>query len=177
MTHSLRFALASALFLASSSFNATSLEAQAAKPVKAAKSAKPMMDHGNDHKMDHAKGAMADHARSGWKELDAYHQLMMDTWHPAKGKNDLKPFKAKANDMAAAARLLSMSTPPKGCDAPGLRKASTDLSPATADAAVLVARNASDAELKTALAALHERFEVLEKGCSAEAKAKHGAKH
>ena len=176
MTHSLRYALASALLLGAASLGTTSVEAQAGKADKsgkAAKSAQPAMDHGKDHNMEHAKGPMSDHAQSGWKELDAYHQLMMDTWHPAKGKNDMKPFKARANDMAAAAKLLSMSTPPKGCDAPGLRKASTDLSPATADAAVLVARNASDAELKTALAALHERFEVLEKGCSAQAKAKH----
>ncbi len=178
MTHSIRLTLAGAALVAAASLSAGTLSAQAAKaPAKeAAKAMKADAKDKAEHAMDHAamgKGKADDHAASGWKELDAYHKLMMDTWHPAKGKNDLKPFKAKANDMAAAAKLLKASTPPKGCDAPGLRKAADELSPATSDAAVMVAKKAGDAELKAALGALLEKFEVLEKGCSAEAKAKH----
>ena len=39
----------------------------------------------------------------------------------------------------------------------------------------MVAQKATDAQLKTALSALHDKFEVLEEGCSP--KAKHGAGH
>ena len=35
--------------------------------------------------------AMDDHAMSGWKELDSFHMLMMETWHPVKKSGDLKP--------------------------------------------------------------------------------------
>ena len=36
---------------------------------------------------------------SPWKEMDAYHMLMMATWHPARDKGDLAPFRAKAKEM------------------------------------------------------------------------------
>lgn len=184
MTPLLRSGLAAAILAAASL--APSFAAAQAAPPKAGKAVGKAVDkagkadakeHKMDHAMDHDQMAKGGHAMSGWKELDAYHEYMEATWHPAKGKKDLKPLKEKANGMAAAAKLLAGSTPPKECDAPGLRTAASGLSPATSDLAVMVARNASDAELTAALAALHTKFEVLEKGCSAEAKAKNGMKH
>ena len=175
MTLRVRFALPAALLLA-----AAPLAAQAAPPKAPAKApvvapAKPAMDHGSmDHSAHHGQPAKpADHhAASGWAELDAYHGFMMETWHPAKGKNDLAPLRAKANGMASSAKRLAESTPPKGCDTPALRTAARELAPATAGLAAAVAKGASDAELKTALSALHDRFETLESGCKAP-----GAKH
>ena len=113
-----------------------------------------------------------DHAASGWKELDAYHKLMMDTWHPAKGTNDLKPLRAKAKDLSATAKSLAKSTPPGACNRAELVEAARLLAPASDAVAQQVLSGASDATLKSALHDLHEKFEVLEKGCSA-----HGAKH
>ena len=165
MTIRTRAAVVAASFLLS----AGALGAQAAPPKAPVKApAKPAMDHGADHDKMHGRGgghAEGNHAASGWKELDAYHMLMMATWHPAKEKSDMAPFRAKAMDMVASARLLSASTPPKGCDSPALKKAAADLMPATSKAADMVAKKATDAELKTALGGLHEKFEVLEEGC------------
>ena len=48
--------------------------------------------------MDHAK-MEAEHGKSPWKELNAYHEFMMATWHPAKGQNDLAPLKSKLSDL------------------------------------------------------------------------------
>ncbi len=197
MPHFVRSVVAAALLAAvpftTSHLSAQSAPGKAAKAAKAAKATKAseksvdkaakagskehMMDHAMDHAMDHDQMAMGDHMKTGWKELDAYHEYMEATWHPAKGRKDLKPLRAKANGMAAAAKLLAGSTPPRECNAPGLRTAAAGLSPATSDLAVMVARNASDAELTSALAALHTKFAVLEKGCSAEAKAKNAVKH
>lgn len=133
-----------------------SAQAAAAKPAEKA-----------EHKMDHSKMEQ-DHGKSPWKELDAYHQFMMATWHPAKEKSDMAPLKAKVADMAKSAKTWADSKPPKGCDAPKLTDAVKKVNTGTADLAALVAKGAPDAELKTKLAALHETFEIVESGCSGE---------
>lgn len=118
-------------------------------------------------KMDHSKmGQATNHAMSPWKELDAYHMLVMATWHPAKDKNDLTPTRAKIAELVASAKALVGSTAPKGCDSPKLKAAAAGLPAETQGVADLVSRNADDATLKEALKALHDKFDVLEKGCA-----------
>lgn len=116
--------------------------------------------------IDTAKGKAA-HAVSGWKEMDAFHQLMMATWHPAQGKGDLAPTRAQAGAMADAARTWAAAAVPKACDTPATRTALTALATDSRALAELAARPATaDAELKAALKALHDRFEPLEHGCA-----------
>ena len=152
------------------------LAAQAKPPAKDSTKVEKMdhskMDHGKmDHaKMDHAKMDQAkshggNHAASGWKELDGYHQLMMQTWHPIKEKGDVGPIKAKALDMVASAKLLAKSKAPKGCDTPALKTAASELVGETESVAALVSRKGGDAMLKDKMKSLHDKFEVLEEGC------------
>jgi hypothetical protein len=150
---------------------AAPISAQSAPPKP-----KPAMDHAKadkgEHDKMHGESKDKDHASSGWKELDEYHKLMMDTWHPAKGTNDLKPLRAKAKDLSASAQALAKSTPPSSCNKPELIEAARDLVPASHALVKQVAIGASDADLKALLAEAHTKFEVLEKGCLAP-----GAKH
>jgi hypothetical protein len=111
------------------------------------------MDHGKDH-----------HAESGWKELDAFHTLMAATWHPAKS-NDLKPIRAKADSLSLAAQVWSKSKVPTACNTEPLKAAIADVVAGSAKVEQLVARNAADTEVRAALHDVHERFEVVEKGC------------
>lgn len=121
------------------------------------------MDHGA---MDHsAMHGQSGHAMSGWKELDSYHMLMMETWHPIKDKGDVAPIRAKATRLVDAARLLGKSTPPAKCNKPELKKAAADLVGSTEAVANLVTKKADDAALSAAMKKLHEEFEVLEEGC------------
>ncbi|MEQ1690702.1 MAG: hypothetical protein ABMA00_05415 [Gemmatimonas sp.] len=118
-------------------------------------------------KMDHSKmGQEKMHAMSPWKELDAYHMLMMATWHPAKDKGDMAPTRAKIGDMVASAKALAASTAPKGCDSPKLKATAAALPTQTQGVADLVAKKAEDGALKDALKALHDSFDVLEAGCT-----------
>ena len=150
---------------------ASPLAAQVKPPVKDSAKAEKMDHSKMDHsKMDHgaAKPAMdhgSDHAMSGWKELDAYHMLMMQTWHPIKEKGDVGPIKAKALDMVASAKLLAKSKAPKGCDTPALQQAASVLVAETEGVATLVGKKADDAMLKEKMKTLHDKFEVLEEGC------------
>jgi hypothetical protein len=145
-------------------FAAAPLSAQEKPPAKAA-AKDPMagMDHS---KMDHS--AMHG-APAAWKEMDAYHMLVMATWHPAKDKNDLAPTRAKAAEMVTSAKTLAASKAPAHCQTPTVLKAQSELPAETAKVAALVTAKVADAELKAALKTLHDKFDVLEQGCAAPA--------
>jgi len=135
------------------------LSAQEKPPVKPPVAE---MDHA---KMDHSKMDHGAAKAEGWKELDAYHMLMMATWHPAKDKNDLAPIRAKATEMVASAKLVAASKSPMACQKPELLKAQAGLPVETEKVAAMVAAKAADADLKAGLKGLHDRFDLLE-GCA-----------
>ena len=124
------------------------------------------MDHGQ---MDQDKH----HAMSPWKELDEFHMLVMDTWHPAKEKNDMKPTREKANDLVKSARKLAASPAPAGCDSPKLKEAAAGMPTYAQNVSDLVAKKADDAALKAALKTMHDKFEVIEGGCTKPKDKKH----
>jgi hypothetical protein len=126
-----------------------------------------------DHKMEHKMEGEMNHAMSPWKEMDAYHMLMMATWHPAKDKGDMAPTRAKINEMVASAKVLAASTAPKGCDSPKLKDAAAGLVEQTQGVADMVAKKADDVALKAAMKALHDKFDVLEEGCAMPKSGKH----
>ena len=147
------------LLATSAALIAAPLSAQDKPPAKPPAAA---MDHS---KMDNSKMDHGAAKAEGWKELDAYHMLMMATWHPAKDKNDLAPIRAKATEMVASAKLVAASKAPMSCQKPELLKAQAALPGETEKVAAMVAAKAADAELKAGLKGLHDRFDVLE-GCA-----------
>lgn len=160
-----RFVLkASLLAVVSLAFSPmSSLGAQGKQPPekKEQKATPPAMDHG---KMDHnmTQGGKVE----VWKELDAFHMRMMATWHPAKEQNNMAPLKSMAGDLVTAAKTLAASKAPAGCQKPEMLKAQASLPAETEKLAAMVKNKASDADLKAALSALHDKFEVLGEGCN-----------
>ena len=146
------------------------LAAQAKPPVKAkaADTSAKKMDgmSGMDHNMHMMPGKKMEEPKSGWKEMDDYHALVAATWHPAKEFGDMAPIRAKAKEMAAAAKTLAASKPPAACNKPALKEAAVKLAPETQAIADMVANNASNNALKDALKVLHDHFDVLEEGCA-----------
>lgn len=108
-----------------------------------------------------------DHAKSGWKELDAYHDVMSAAWHPAKN-DSLGPARGSASTLVTAARTWAKATAPKGCEAPAMKTAIARLVPESEAVAALVARRADDPTLKAALKTVHDTFHVVEAGCKPE---------
>lgn len=150
------FAIAAFAVLAASPLAVSPLSAQEKPPAKPPAKAETM-DHAAMHNA--MQGA-------AWKELDAYHELMMATWHPAKEKNDMAPIRAKASEMVASAKLVAASKAPASCASkPEIQKAQAGLPGETEKVAKLVAAKANDADLKAGLKALHDAFDVLEHGC------------
>lgn len=102
---------------------------------------------------------------SGWKELDAYHMVMMQVWHPAKEKGDMAPIRAKAGALAASADVVAAAAIPGACDTPANRGDVAKVQAESRALAALVASNASDTAVLAALRALHDRFETVNRGC------------
>ena len=101
----------------------------------------------------------------GWKELDNYHMLMMATWHPVKQQGEVATLRELAPKMVTAAEAIVSSTAPAGCDTPELKQASQVVVTESKKVAKMVDDKANDVLLALALSTLHDKFEVLQKGC------------
>lgn len=143
MRHLLQLSLAVSLL-------AGTAVAQSAPPV-----VKVEKDHPAGHSMEHM---------SGWRELDAYHMVMMRVWHPAKEKSDLKPIRAEADALVKAADTWAKAGIPKECDTPENRAAIQKVQSESVALAALV-KAGSDKDVMASLKALHDRFEVVNKSC------------
>lgn len=114
----------------------------------------------------HAHGGAEGHHALPWKALDAYHTVMAASWHPAKDRNDLAPFRAKATELVTAARALTAEPVPAACGGPARTAQVEALVRASEEAAKLAARrDVADAPLKAALKTAHDRFHAVEEGC------------
>lgn len=123
-----------------------------ATPVAAQTTTKPA------EKMEH-------HGSSNWKELDAFHAVLAATWHPVSGSGDFTAIRAQSDSLAATAQRWASSKIPAGCDRKEIRDAIAAVVKGSGNVAALVARKATDSEVKTALGDVHTKFEVVEMGC------------
>ena len=129
-------------------------------PAGKAPTKAPAMDRTS---MDHSAPAGP---KVKWKEMDAFHMLLMATWHAAKDKNNLEPTRQMGDKLLASAKELGASRAPAACSTPKIVKAQKSMTAGAEKLTGLIASRASDADLKTALSALHDNFEVLEEGCN-----------
>jgi hypothetical protein len=103
-----------------------------------------------------------------WKALDAYHTVMAASWHPAKDKNDLAPFRAKAGALVSAARAVGAEPVPAVCGGASRNADVQALVRVSEEAARLAGvAGTPDAQVKDALKAAHDRFHTLEEACMA----------
>lgn len=99
-----------------------------------------------------------------WNELSAFHDVMSATFHPME-EGDLKPIRSRAAEMAAKAKNWADSTPPKIYASPDIKSNVVKLAKESSALAGLVAKNAPDAQIKTSLNALHDRFHEIAGQC------------
>lgn len=123
----------------------------------------------------HDMAGMMEHGKSPWKEMDAFHATLGATFHPVQ-KGDLAPLKANVATLAAKASDWNASTPPAACASQAMKESVAWLATNSAALAAKVKSGAADSELTAAITAIHDRFEVAEKGCAAKHDMK-GMKH
>jgi hypothetical protein len=114
----------------------------------------------------------ASHMKSAWKEMDSFHTLLAATYHPASNKKDVAPLRAKANDLAAAARAWSTSNPPATCNTSEVKSRVATIATDALGIANEVLASATSASLIDSINDLHTKFEKVEKACGG-----HSMKH
>lgn len=93
-----------------------------------------------------------------WAELNSFHQVMSQTFHPSEA-GDLKPIKARSREMADKAKILARSAVPQKFDTPEIRQAVQQLAKDSKALHRLVkSSKATDEQIKKALADLHDVF-------------------
>jgi hypothetical protein len=142
-------------------------------PAMALAQAKPAMPH-DMSKMGQGQAMAMGDVKSGWAELDAFHSLLMSTWHPAM-KDSLTMARSLAPQVAASAEAWAKSKGPASCDNAAARKALPGIVKDAKAYSAVAATKANDAAVKAALKKVHDGFETVGKPCvQAAMKAKGG---
>lgn len=100
----------------------------------------------------------------GWKELDAFHKVLADAWHPI-AKGDYKPARAKAAELVKAAVAWRQSKGPKSCDNEATRAGLATMIEQARWYEDAVTRGASDDAVKVTLKTTHDTFEGFAEAC------------
>ncbi len=99
-----------------------------------------------------------------WREMDAFHSLLMAVYHPAR-KDTLQPLRLQASVLANVAAKWSASSPPASCNSEDTRGKVAAIAKESKALAGLVETKASDAALKKSITAVHDLFEPLAHEC------------
>lgn len=102
-----------------------------------------------------------------WAELESYHDIMSQTFHPAEEGN-LKPIRSQAGELAARAQKWLDSKAPLLYDVPSIKAILVKLNAESKSLAELVSKNGSDEEVKKSITALHDRFHEIIGACRVE---------
>jgi hypothetical protein len=103
---------------------------------------------------------------NSWPELQSFHKLMEDTWHPA-STGDLKMARQKAPDVLEAALALRKSRGGSKCDTPEARAKFAAFIEDARSYAHAAKTGASDDAITVTLRRTHSGFESIEAPCMA----------
>jgi len=107
-------------------------------------------------------GAVAQHS-SSWKEMDAFHDVMSETFHPSEEGN-LQPIKTRIDEMVTKAKAWQKSSVPDKYDAKKSKAKLKELVKGTEALRKNIRNNASDPDITKQLSELHDVFhDIMEK--------------
>ncbi len=93
-----------------------------------------------------------------WAEMDSYHMIMAESYHPLKDSANLAPARANAEMLAAEAEKWASAALPERVNNDEMMTRVEDLKASSRAFADKVKAGASDEELAAALTAIHEQF-------------------
>jgi hypothetical protein len=96
-----------------------------------------------------------------WKEMDEFHMVMAETFHPFKDSANLAPAKAQAADLAASAEKWASSTLPEKVNNDEMKAKLDDLKKETASFAQTVS-SADDKVIGDNLTKIHDLFHTIQ---------------
>lgn len=103
----------------------------------------------------------ANHDESVWPEMDVFHMIMAETFHPYKDSSNLEPARQHASELMTAADAWASSTLPGKVDNEEMR---TMLAKLRAEATTLAesAKAADDNVIGEQLTRLHDTFHEIQ---------------
>jgi hypothetical protein len=122
---------------------------------------------------EHAEHAEHGHERHGendgdkWPEMDAFHDVMSQTLHPAEA-GDLAPIRKRAAEVAQKASAWAESQAPKIYATEVIKEKVGRIAVESKALADLIERKGSDEEVKKSATALHKLFHEISNACRAE---------
>jgi hypothetical protein len=96
-----------------------------------------------------------------WADMDSFHSIMADAYHPLKDSSNLQPAKDKAEAMAAEADKWSQAELPDKVNNDEMKAMLAELQTGTKDFASQVKSNVPDSTLAKSLEELHNKFHKI----------------
>lgn len=93
-----------------------------------------------------------------WKEMDSFHMIMAEAFHPYKDSSNLEPAKKLAEEMALEAEKWSAATLPSKVNSDEVKASLEKLKVDTRALADLIKSGADDQAVGASLNALHDSF-------------------
>lgn len=103
-------------------------------------------------------------AQQDWAELDAFHKVMAQTFHPAEDGN-MQPILTRSAELALGAKALMKSKAPADLQSKKLKSSMKSLVKQTASLNKMVKKGKPEADIKTALFAVHDTFHTIMGEC------------
>ncbi len=113
--------------------------------------------------------AASGQASDKWAELESFHEVMSQTFHPVE-ENKFAPIRKRAGELAEKAKQWLDSKPPKVYDTQDINAILVKLSAESKALSDSIAKGASDEQIKKDLTALHDRFHEIIGACREEKK-------
>ncbi|NJM26278.1 MAG: hypothetical protein HC859_13095 [Bacteroidia bacterium] len=129
----------------------------------------------NTETADETAASETDAASEDWKQMDDFHMLMAESYHPYKDSANLEPAKTLAPEMATMAASWQSSTLPAKVDTEEMKNQLSDLKSETENLVALVA-SGDDTQIGASLTKVHDAFHKIQEGWYGGAK-DHGEHH
>jgi PBP1b-binding outer membrane lipoprotein LpoB len=98
-----------------------------------------------------------------WPQMDSFHMIMAEAFHPYKDSANLAPIKVLAEEIASEAETWAASSLPEKVDNDEVKDKLAQLKTDTRALADKIKGGASDEEIGSSLKALHDSFhEIME---------------
>jgi len=96
-----------------------------------------------------------------WVEMDSFHMIMSEAFHPYKDSANLEPVKRLAEEMAQEAEKWASASLPEKVKSDEMKASLNKLKADTRALAEMIKDGASDEEIGTTLQALHDSFHSI----------------
>ncbi len=111
-----------------------------------------------------------------WTEMDAFHMVMAETFHPFKDSANIEPVKAQAGELVKAAETWAAAPLPEKVNNDEVKAKLQDLKTGSASLAQLVATGTTE-EIGASLTSLHDKFHELQEAWYGAGEEKHEHEH